>query len=65
MDSSLSLSTQSPMVAPVLPDPLGTASVGPVSPMMWPQLMNDEDCSASLWDYGTDPFLFDFKGFDC
>lgn len=64
VDSSLSLSTQAPMVAPVGPDPIGS-TVGPVSPtMMWPQ-MNDEDCTTSLWDYGTDPFLFDFKGFDC
>lgn len=59
VDSSLSLSTQ-PMVAPVqVPDPVGS-SVGPVSPMMWP-MINDEDCAPSFWDYG-DPFVFDFKG---
>ncbi|KAF3433380.1 hypothetical protein FNV43_RR24482 [Rhamnella rubrinervis] len=64
VDSSLSLSSQGPIVAPVGPDPIGS-TVGPVSPTtMWP-VMNDEDCTPSLWDYCTDPFLFDFKGFDC
>ncbi|KAK4343585.1 hypothetical protein RND71_036679 [Anisodus tanguticus] len=56
---SLSLcSTQMMSAAPVVSDPVAAVE-GPGSPVLWPTC-DDNYPPADIWDYGNDPFLFDF-----
>ncbi|KAK6794128.1 hypothetical protein RDI58_007581 [Solanum bulbocastanum] len=44
--------------APVVSDPVAAVA----SPVFWPPIIDDNDNyhPADIWDYGNDPFLFDF-----
>ncbi|CAN4123407.1 unnamed protein product [Withania somnifera] len=56
---SLSLcSTQMVHAASVVSDPVAAVG-GPGSPALWP-ICDDNYPPADIWDYGNDPFLFDF-----
>ncbi|CAN4106837.1 unnamed protein product [Withania somnifera] len=56
VDPSLSLfSTQTSVVS----DPVAAVG-GPGSPVLWPNCDDTNYPLADIWDYGNDPFLFDF-----
>ncbi|XP_050387457.1 ethylene-responsive transcription factor ABI4 [Argentina anserina] len=59
--SSLSMSSQPMVAAPVVSDPMMMGQGAPMSPM-WP--LTNEECTQSFWDYYGDPFFLDFKGLD-